>query len=87
MVRIELDDRIITPVERDRRRKTPRGLIVTIQADYDEMPGLALTAAQGQRLWHVDAMECTHALAALVRAGVLAQTPSGCYVRADAHTQ
>jgi hypothetical protein len=84
MVRIEIGDRIIAPVGQEPQRKASRGLIATIQADYDEMPALALTAAQGQRLWHVDAMECTHALEALVRAGVLVQTPSGCYVRADA---
>jgi hypothetical protein len=83
-VRIEIGDRIIRPVERELQREASRGLIATIQADYDEMPGLALTAAQGRRLWHVDTVECAHALEALVRAGVLVQTSSGCYVRADA---
>jgi hypothetical protein len=87
MVRIEFNDRIVTPVERELRRAAARGLIATIQADYDEMPGLALSAAQGQRLWHIDVMECTHALEALVRAGMLVQTSSGCYIRADAHAR
>jgi hypothetical protein len=87
MVRREIGDRIIAPVEREPQRKASRGLIATIQADYDDMPGLALTAAQGQRLWHVDAMECADALEALVRAGLLERTSSGCYVRSDARAQ
>lgn len=48
-----------------------------IRAEYDEMPGLCLTAAQAQRLLGLEPHECAHVLGALVDAGYLRKTPSG----------
>ena len=54
-----------------------------IQAEYSEMPGLKLTAAQAQRLWGVDQESCGAWLACLVTSGFLAQTRDGAFVRRD----
>jgi len=42
-----------------------------IRAEYQEMPGLCLTAAQAARLWNVGREECLQTLDALTRAGFL----------------
>jgi hypothetical protein len=47
------------------------------------MPGLLLTASEGQRLWGIDATMCEALLDALVRTGFLRRTRAGRYVRAD----
>ena len=54
-----------------------------IQAEYGEMPGLKLTAAQAQRLWGVDQESCGTWLACLVTSGFLARTRDGAFVRRD----
>ena len=41
-------------------------LLQRIRAEYLEMPGLNLTAAQAQRLWGLDGATCDMVLAALV---------------------
>lgn len=55
-----------------------------IRGEYDEMPGLKLTAAQARRLWGLDAPICDTLLAGLVRAGFLRRTQDGSFVRAEA---
>jgi len=54
-----------------------------IQAEYVEMPGLKLTAAQAQRLWGFDRESCDRWLACLVTSGFLARTRDGAFVRHD----
>jgi hypothetical protein len=52
-------------------------LLERIRAEYMEMPGLTLTAAQAQRLWGLDGTTCRAALDALVEAGFLSRTDAG----------
>ena len=52
-----------------------------IRAEYVEMPGLALTVWQAQRLWNVSEELCVPALQTLVQAKFLMLTSSGTYVR------
>ncbi len=48
-----------------------------------EMPGLALTLGQAQRMWNLRRGDCERLLGDLVDAGFLACTPLGMFVRAD----
>jgi hypothetical protein len=50
------------------------------QAEYLEMPGLKLTAAQASRLWHLDADASATLLDSMVEAGVLYRARDGAYV-------
>lgn len=59
------------------------GPLQRIAAEYLEMPGLQLTAAQVERLCGLDAATCATALATLVDLRFLKLTPTGCYVRAE----
>ena len=52
-----------------------------IVAEYREMPGLALTAVQAQRLWGCDAVTCQEVSTALIQAGVLRWSIEGLLVR------
>jgi hypothetical protein len=54
-----------------------------IRAEYGEMPGLKLTAAQAQRLWGLDRESCDGLMAGLVTSGFLARTRDGAFVRRD----
>jgi hypothetical protein len=56
-------------------------LIVRIQGEYREMPGLKLTEAQAQRLWGLDDRTCSLVLTALVEQQFLRRTPAGTYLR------
>jgi hypothetical protein len=56
-------------------------LLARIVSEYDEMPGLSLTLAQAQRLWHLDESTCRTLLNALVHRKQLLLTPRGRYVR------
>ena len=53
-----------------------------ITCEYLEMPGLAVTLAQGAHLWNVDSESCARALDRLVACGFLRQA-SGVYRRND----
>lgn len=55
--------------------------IELIRADYLDMPGLALSFWQAQRLWNLSEEVCELALVKLVRARFLMLTTSGRYVR------
>jgi hypothetical protein len=50
------------------------------EAEYLEMPGLKLTAAQASRLWHLDAAASATLLDAMVEAGVLYKTKDNAYL-------
>jgi DNA-binding IclR family transcriptional regulator len=58
-------------------------VLYRIRAEYSEMPGLKLTAAQAQRLLGVERESCDRCLASLVTAGFLARTRDGAFVRRD----
>lgn len=60
-------------------------LLLRIKGEYLEMPGLALTLQQAQRLWALDEETCEAALRGLVRAGFLITTGAGTFVRAATH--
>lgn len=54
-----------------------------VRGEYLEMPGLALTLGQAQRMWNLRRGDCERLLGDLVDAGFLACTPLGMFVRAD----
>jgi hypothetical protein len=56
-------------------------LLLQIEREYREMPGLMLTPAQAQRLWNLDATTCRAVLGTLTERGVLRRTAGGSYVR------
>ncbi len=56
-------------------------LLLRIQGEYREMPGLSLTEAQARRLWGLDANTCRVALATLVECRFLKRRSNGTYVR------
>ena len=53
------------------------------RAEFREMPGLRLTAAQARRLWTLDAGVCDAVLAELVVLRVIRRTNGDAYVRND----
>ena len=52
------------------------------RADFLEMPGLRLTAAQARRLWMLEPDLCSAVLAQLVATRFLTQTHNKCFARA-----
>ncbi len=54
-----------------------------IRAEYLDLPGLSLTAAQAQRLWNLDSETCGLALDMMIRETFLRRTPQAQYVRGD----
>ncbi len=61
-------------------------LLLRIQGEYLEMPGLRLTPAQAQRLWGLDRSQCETLLKVLVDAQFLARTRDGAFVRFDVNS-
>lgn len=55
-------------------------LLRRIRSEYREMPGLALTAAQVQRLFGIDAESCGPVLDTLVRERFLTVSSEGLYL-------
>ena len=58
-----------------------RELLLRIEGEYREMPGLSLTVSQAERLWGLDSSTCAFALTRLVERRVLRQTTAGTYLR------
>jgi hypothetical protein len=54
--------------------------LTRIRAEYEEMPGLKLTALQASRFWHLDADASARLLDSLVAAGLLRRTADGHYL-------
>ena len=52
-----------------------------IEAEYREMPGLSLTAAQAARLWTLDSEHCARVLSELINTGFLRCGADGRYCR------
>jgi hypothetical protein len=57
-------------------------LLVRVQSEYLEMPGLKLTEAQARRLWGLDGNTCRVVLVTLIERGFLKRSRNGYYVRA-----
>ena len=53
------------------------------RAEFREMPGLRLTAAQARRLWTLDAGICDVVLAELLALRVIRRTTGDAYIRND----
>jgi len=56
-------------------------LLLRIQGEYHEMPGLNVTASQAERLWGLDSTMCAFVLTTLIERGFLRRTPTGTYLR------
>ena len=71
------------PARRTKPRTTAalHELLRRIEGEYDEMPGLSVTAAQAERLFGLDTTTCSFVLMTLIQRGTLKQTASGAYVR------
>jgi len=54
-----------------------------MRGEFQEMPGLKLTARQARRLWGLDAPICDTLLHELVETGFLRLNADGSFVRAD----
>lgn len=68
----------------DTDRRTPPAiheLLLRIESEYREMPGLSLTASQAARLWGLNGNTCALALKTLIERRVLRKTTIGTYVR------
>jgi hypothetical protein len=61
---------------------TVTATVTRVRAEYDEMPGLCLTARQAERLFGLDRDRCIDVLDALVDLGFLRRVPDG-YIRAS----
>ena len=57
------------------------GLLERVIGEYREMPGLALTVPQAQRLWGCEAETCRCAIDVLVRRGILRWSADGRLIR------
>jgi hypothetical protein len=66
---------------RDHARR--EALVRRIVAEFDDMPGLALTLKQASRFLGVDQMACARILDSLKRDGALRCTTQNVYVRDD----
>jgi hypothetical protein len=56
-------------------------LLVRIEGEYREMPGLNLTVTQAERLWGLDRHTCASVLTTLMERRVLKRTTSGTYLQ------
>jgi hypothetical protein len=56
-------------------------LLLRIEGEYREMPGLSLTMSQAERLWGLDRRTCRVALTKLIERRVLRRASNGTYVR------
>jgi hypothetical protein len=65
------------------RTATPAmsALLVRVESEYLEMPGLKLTEAQARRLWGLDGNTCSAVLTTLIKQGFLRRSANGTYVR------
>ena len=59
-------------------------LLLRIEGEYREMPGLSLTMSQAERLWGLDRGTCSFVLTTLIKLRVLKQTRMGTFLRGSA---
>ena len=60
-------------------------VLARIRAEYLEMPGLRLNAAQAQRLWGLDAMACERVLTTLKEVRFLRFLADGTFIRFESN--
>ncbi|MEZ5293322.1 MAG: hypothetical protein R2745_19725 [Vicinamibacterales bacterium] len=65
-------------------RRDLDAVVAAVRQEYDEMPGLALTVEQAQRLWALEPRMCGVVLARLVESGYLRQTDGGRFTKPSA---
>ena len=70
------------PVAPTRVTPTISTLLLRIESEYREMPGLKLTEPQARRLWNLDGDTCSRVLTTLLEQRFLRRTATGTYVRA-----
>ena len=58
-------------------------MIMRVQGEFLEMPGLRLTEPQARRLWGLDAVSCNALLGALIEAKFLFRTRDGAIMRVE----
>jgi len=58
-------------------------LLRRVRGEFREMPGLALSLYQAQRMWNLHRNECERVLDDLVVTGFLTCTPLGVFMLAD----
>lgn len=56
-------------------------IVLRVEGEYREMPGLSLTLPQAARLWGLDRDTCERVLAKLVERRVLTRGLNGAYIR------
>jgi hypothetical protein len=66
----------------ERTTKSIRDVVLRVQGEYRDMPGLKLTEAQAQRLLGIDCEMCAAVLSTLIERRFLRRTANGLYVRA-----
>lgn len=66
----------------ERTTKSIRDVVLRVEGEYRDMPGLKLTEAQAQRLLGIDCEMCAAVLSTLVERRFLRRTANGLYVRA-----
>ena len=75
-----------TPVGRERRNDASRqALLARVANEYDELPGLKLTAAQACRLFALRSDIGGRVLKSLCAAHLLECDRNGCFIRAQHH--
>jgi hypothetical protein len=62
--------------------RTIRDVLLRVQGEYRDMPGLKLTEAQAQRLLGIDCGTCAVVLQTLIERRFLKRTANDLYVRA-----
>jgi hypothetical protein len=66
------------------QRSQVETVLAAVQREFDEMPGLVLTAEQAQRLWALEPRMCKAVLGELVETGYLRRTQAGQFVKPSA---
>jgi len=61
-------------------------LVERVRGEFIEMPGLRLTPAQAERLWHLDPPTCQRVIDLLVTAAFLRWSSGGTIMRAEPHS-
>ena len=62
-------------------RNALHALLVRIEGEFHEMPGMCVTPLQARRLWGLDAATCEFVLATLLDRGIVRKTRRGTYVK------
>jgi hypothetical protein len=67
----------------DNQSPALQAIVTRARAEFLEMPGLRLTAAQARRLWTLDAQVCAAVLTELLACRFLKRVGGDAYIRAD----